>query len=122
MKHYSSINYDVLSNVCTFASSPDGHSIKHEDFETKERLKSWHDILVSLWTIELKRRRLKDRILPEEKIDTEADPDISISKEFVQQVQQNLGMDFHKLGSLIEKLMEKNSQDADYYQSQKWKA
>ena len=44
------------------------------------------------------RKRLAERALPAEDIDTEADPDISIPEEISPMSSSNLEMVFHKLG------------------------
>ena len=189
LKHHSAKNY-LLAFIRTLLI-PLKSALKNEDFETIERLKECHDILVFLWAIDheneaigrsksrlitssnifkkwakktheenliseidqldqdkireiilndadgneneivhnLKkldkgrdRKRLAERVFPAEDIDTEADPDISIPEEISPTSSSNLEMVFHKLGSIIEKSMEKNTQDMDYEKSQKKKA
>ena len=61
-------------------------------------------------------------MLPAKDVDTEADPDISIPEEISPTSSSNLEMVFHKLGLIIEKSMDKNTQDVDYRKSQKKKA
>ena len=68
-----------------------------------------------------KRKNLAERILPKEKIDLEADPEVSIPEEISPTSASNLEMVFNKLGSLLEKSMEKQD-SSDYESSQKKKA
>ena len=65
------------------------------------------------------KQRLAERVLPAEDIDTEADPDILIPEEISPMSSSNLEIFFHKLGLIIKKFMEKNTQDVDYEKSQK---
>ena len=67
------------------------------------------------------RKRLAERVLPVEDVDVEADPDISIPEEISPASSSNLEMVFHKLGSIIKKPMEKNSQEVDSEKSQQKK-
>jgi len=63
------------------------------------------------------------RNLPADSIDTKADPDVEIPEEISPTSTKHLESVFHKLGSIIEKSMEKQStKDSNYEDSQKKKA
>ena len=188
LKEHSADNY--LLGFIKILKIPIKNAMKIKDFETLEKLKNCHDILVFLWAVifkdevvnksktrvltsssefsdwariiheknliseidqidqesvlnndvidideesetvihdinELERERkmknLTERILPKEKIDTEADPDVSIPDEISPSSASNLEMVFNKLGTLLEKSIEKQD-SSDYESSQKKKA
>ena len=70
---------------------------------------------------ERKMKNLTERILPKEKIDLDADPEVNIPEEISPSSASNLEMVFNKLGSLLEKSMDKQD-SSDYESSQKRKA
>ena len=78
---------------------------------------------IEKFKIEEKKKKIFIRDLPDESIDTEADPKIDIPEEISPTSARNLETVFHKLGSIIEKSMEKQSyKELNYEESQKKKA
>ena len=80
-----------------------------------------HDI--QAFETEEKKKKTLIRDLPAESIDTEADPLIDVPEEISPTSARNLEAVFYKLGSIIEKSMEKQSaKESNYEESQKKKA
>ncbi len=71
---------------------------------------------IEAFEIEKKKKKTLIRDLPDDSIDTEADPKIDIPEEISPTSTRNLETVFHKLGSIIEKSMEKQSHKELYYE------
>ena len=70
---------------------------------------------------EQRKKNLSGKVMSEDEIDTKADPEVSLPEKISPTSSANLEMVFNKLGSIIEKSMEKQENSSDYESSQKKK-